>query len=114
MKYKSLRFFYYYFLLRRLYEKRTENIFRVKIEWWEGITEKQVGYFVRPIELTNGKTGAFLLIDIDSCYGKVCKGLTMTLLSIKDCKPVIDCSFKEFVEYYGELYVQYIKGKVMI
>lgn len=114
MRYKSIEFFYNLPVLYKFFNRRRENLFTVEVEWWEGINDASVGRFVTQLPLVNGQTGSFVLVDISTSYGKQSLGLTFSLLMINGVKAIKDCNFREFVENYGDMVIQYINGKEMI
>ena len=114
MIYNSLDYFYNLPLLYKFYKRRKENLFIGNVPWWEGISEDSVGNFVVTLTTYDNKIANFVLIDVESSYGKVCKGLQFSLINVVGSKPIKDCNFREFVESYGDFVIQYIKGKELI
>lgn len=114
MVYNSLDYLYNLPLLYKFYKRRKENLFVGIVPWWEGITEESVGNFVTTMPTYENQSGNFVLIDVETSYGKVCNNLTFSLINLVGTKPIKDCNFREFVESYGDFVIQYIKGKELI
>lgn len=105
MKYRGKSFFLNYPLLRRLYNNRLSTIHTIYIGTYVGISENQVGSYYINLPTSKVDNGQFLLTNAKSSFGLRLYDLTFTFTGYVDKTPIEDCTFREFVELYAELYM---------
>lgn len=82
--------------------------------WMAQLSKKDVGNFRIRLNV-NGVPASLMVVRVDE-FGFFCKNVHLNLEFIKDYKYVSQCSYKEFVEYYGDIcmYLWDNEGKVAI
>lgn len=98
---KNLPSLYMYFKLKKM-----DYVNDYTAEWWEGVDRKDKEVFKLPIHIESvNKVGVFLFYDADKIYEKKSYGLKFDLERFENEKPIRQCTFKEYVEIYGELVI---------
>lgn len=93
------------YLLYRFYKKKKAALVAdVTVPFWDGVSKKDINFYSTLLSIDGVTTARCTFIGAKQYIGKRAINAQFDIEYINDFKPIRQCTFKEFKDYYSNFF----------